>query len=39
MFWLIDSENLCFILILKEKMTRFWEGIISLTSILTPPSN
>ena len=21
--WFIDSENLCFILILKEKMTRF----------------
>ena len=29
----IDSENVCFILILKEKMTRFWHLIlfISLT--------
>ena len=35
--WLIDSENLCFILILKVKMTRFWHLLLTLKN--TPPTN
>ena len=26
--WFVDSENLCFIFILKEKMTRFCDSIL-----------
>ena len=32
--WFIDSENLCFILILKEKMTIFWRLILFTSQIL-----
>ena len=39
--WFIDSKNLCFIFILKEKMTRFFHLLlfISLTLKQAPPSN
>ena len=39
--WFIDSENLCFIFILKEKMTRFRHLILftSLALKLAPPCN
>ena len=39
--WFIDSENLCFILILKEKVTRFCHLIlfISLTLKISAPTN
>ena len=32
--WFINSENLCFILILKEKMARFWSFILFISLIL-----
>ena len=32
--WFIDSENLYFILILKDKMTRFWHLILFISLIL-----
>ena len=32
--WFIDSENLCLILILKEKMTKFWHAILFISVTL-----